>query len=499
MLQTRALFLSSLAAVALVGCPSGNNQPDAGPAPTINSFTATPPLLTVGGGTVTLAWDVTGASTLSIDNGVGSVSPPTTGSIPVLVGKTTTFTLTATNTAGSSTKTASVAVPVPDAGTPITVNGKVVDNNGQPVAGATVIISGDGGTQTVVSGSNGGFSAPNVWTPYNATLVESSQAIEYQGLTRSDPSLTAFVYLTNNRSGMIAGSFTGGTYPETSGYDTVFLFDSPQTTWNLFDQPSGSYSATVRWPGPTSTTGTLYALQRHFVSGLPADYPGYGTQGGVVVQDTGTTSQNVGLSSVTSGSLSGTVSAPVGYTVGSKAMSLQVSPTAQMSLVYDATSGGAFSYVTPAISNTQIIVTAAATSNAGEYSAVVQAGLSANSTVALSIPASPTLIAPVDGGVGVTTATPFSWTAYPGGVYQYAASSTSGQTLYVLTAATTVTLPNLTDAGLPLPASTAYSWYVVGLAPVANVDLLAAPGGINILTFSLSESISATRTFTTGP
>jgi len=79
------------------------------PAPTIGSFTATPASLPVGGGSVTLSWATTNATTLSIDNGVGAV----TGTSKVVsVAANTTFTLTATNAAGAVNKTASVAVAV---------------------------------------------------------------------------------------------------------------------------------------------------------------------------------------------------------------------------------------------------------------------------------------------------------------------------------------------------------------------------------------------------
>ena len=80
------------------------------PLPTINSFTATPNNLVVGGGPVTLAWNVTGATSLSIDQGVGPVTPVTVGSTVVQVTTTTTFTLTATNATGSRTFTVTVTV-----------------------------------------------------------------------------------------------------------------------------------------------------------------------------------------------------------------------------------------------------------------------------------------------------------------------------------------------------------------------------------------------------
>ena len=76
--------------------------------PVISSFTATPSTLPAGGGDVLLAWNVTGATSLSINQGVGDVTGQTSKSVAVTTSKT--FILTATNTNGSST--ASVAVTV---------------------------------------------------------------------------------------------------------------------------------------------------------------------------------------------------------------------------------------------------------------------------------------------------------------------------------------------------------------------------------------------------
>ncbi len=75
--------------------------------PVISSFTATPSTLPTGG-SVLLAWNVTGATSLSIDQSVGDVTGLTSKSVAVTTSKT--FMLTATNTNGSSTKTFDVTV-----------------------------------------------------------------------------------------------------------------------------------------------------------------------------------------------------------------------------------------------------------------------------------------------------------------------------------------------------------------------------------------------------
>jgi hypothetical protein len=65
--------------------------------PTIHSFTATPSTVSAGGAAI-LSWEVTGASTLSLDHGIGTVSGSSRVVSPAV---TTTYTLTATNARGS--------------------------------------------------------------------------------------------------------------------------------------------------------------------------------------------------------------------------------------------------------------------------------------------------------------------------------------------------------------------------------------------------------------
>jgi sugar lactone lactonase YvrE len=80
-------------------------------APSIASFTASPTLLnpvTLGTTTATLSWSTADATTVSIDNSVGT---KTGSSVTVTPSATTTYTLTATNAAGTSvTATATVSV-----------------------------------------------------------------------------------------------------------------------------------------------------------------------------------------------------------------------------------------------------------------------------------------------------------------------------------------------------------------------------------------------------
>src|SRR5581483_4875232 len=83
-----------------------NPPPNPTPAPAIGSFSASPANITAGQST-TLSWSVSGATTISIDNGLGTVTGNSKSVSPV---QTTTYTLTATNSSGTISARVTVTV-----------------------------------------------------------------------------------------------------------------------------------------------------------------------------------------------------------------------------------------------------------------------------------------------------------------------------------------------------------------------------------------------------
>ena len=186
-----SLFFSIVVLVFITGC--SGTPPSV---PIINSFSADSPSITAGESS-TLSWSVTDATSVTIDNGVGTVALSGTTTVSPIT--TTTYTLTATNTAGSVTATTTVTV---SSLLTITYNGNgstagtvPVDLSSPYQSGATVTVLGntgdlirinDGGTSyrlsgwnTKADGSGSGqaegstftISASNVtfyaqWTPY---------------------------------------------------------------------------------------------------------------------------------------------------------------------------------------------------------------------------------------------------------------------------------------------------------------------------------------------
>jgi len=85
------------------------SPPPSSPAsvPVINSFVANSASITAGSSS-TLDWDVSGATSVAIDEGIGSV--PASGNTEAKPSFTTTYTLTATNAAGSVTRSVTITV-----------------------------------------------------------------------------------------------------------------------------------------------------------------------------------------------------------------------------------------------------------------------------------------------------------------------------------------------------------------------------------------------------
>src|SRR2546421_651425 len=111
------LFLLTAGLLA-AGCSKSDDTTSATNGPTINSFTVTPSAINAGDSTV-LKWDVSGATSITIDNGVGNESSNTDNQVTIFPGDTTTYTLTAKNSSGTSTAQAKVFVNNPgEAGSP---------------------------------------------------------------------------------------------------------------------------------------------------------------------------------------------------------------------------------------------------------------------------------------------------------------------------------------------------------------------------------------------
>jgi hypothetical protein len=102
-----ATTLLLVLAATLTACP-----PAAVEKAVINKFDVDKTTVSASGGDVTFTYDVTGAESLSIDQNVGAVTPVTKGTKVVRVNATTTYILTAKNSAGVETKSTAKTITV---------------------------------------------------------------------------------------------------------------------------------------------------------------------------------------------------------------------------------------------------------------------------------------------------------------------------------------------------------------------------------------------------
>ena len=144
-----------------------------GSLPQIGSFTATPTTIGLGGSS-TLAWNVTGATSISIDQGVGS-GLAESGSQSVSPAATvTTYTLTASNGSGTVNATATVTISAPIiasfTATPLTVNPGGSSTLAWSVSGTTDV-SIDNGVGSGLAASGSQSVTPVASTTYTLTAT----------------------------------------------------------------------------------------------------------------------------------------------------------------------------------------------------------------------------------------------------------------------------------------------------------------------------------------
>jgi uncharacterized protein YkwD/chitodextrinase len=254
--------------------------------PAILSFTATPSALTAGQ-TATLSWSVNGTTSITIDNGVGVVTGST--SKPVQPGQSTTYTLTASNSAGTTTAVVNVTVTaISDTqppGTPVLTSATAKSSSEVDLAwSATVDNVGVAGYQILRNGAplasvNGTTlayadksAAPN--TAYTYSVKASDAAGNYSAASNGIPVTTPVAAVSGGTCPLPAtGVFTSCYYsginlsgnPVLTGADSQINFD-----WGT-GSPGPSVSPvnfSARWQGYFNFDSGVYAFSAQASDGI---------------------------------------------------------------------------------------------------------------------------------------------------------------------------------------------------------------------------------------
>lgn len=254
-----------------------NSAPVTVAAPVISMFTATPSTITVGQST-TLAWAISGASTVSIDNNVGDVSMVTSRSVSPA--QTTTYKLTAANSGGAATALVTVTVNAgagdaqpPTAPIITSIAAKAAtqvdlawsastDNTG--VAGYQIIRNGSALTSVPAATLSFSDTSAAANTTYSYSIRAFDAAGNYS-LPGSSATVTTPAAPAPSSCAPATNAFTGCYYNNTdlSGAPVLIRTDSQINFDWSFAPPAPSVPAvnySVRWQGNFSFDGGTYTF-----------------------------------------------------------------------------------------------------------------------------------------------------------------------------------------------------------------------------------------------
>lgn len=224
--------------------------------PPTGTFSGSPTTIN-NGDAVVLTWTSSGATSASIDNGVGSVSPISGGNVTVHPTSTTTYTLTLSNAGGTTTKTSTITVNHPSpTGTftaspnPITVGDSTTLTWTSDNATSASI---DHGVGTVTPTAGGTHSvSPTVTTTYTLTLTNAD------GTTLKTVTVTVYPVATGTFAATPSHIFQGQVAPltwTTSGAASVSIDNSigsvsPVAGGTVDAHPSVSTTYTLTMTNP---------------------------------------------------------------------------------------------------------------------------------------------------------------------------------------------------------------------------------------------------------
>ena len=246
------LSLSLLLLLILIpGCTPAATNPPAGTPPAIAVFANNPATINVGG-TSTLLWNVTGATSVSIDQGIGNVD--IAGIKAVQPAASTVYTISATNSAGTVTKSVTTtvnSVPPESVGIPpvIVVFSSNPNSDGTStllwnVTGATLLSIDHGIGQVDVAGTK--VVSPLASTIYIISASNSSGTVTGSAVTQVNSAAHPVTPLPFAVTNIIATSspatFTG-VCPRTFTFYATFTANGPGTATYRWERDDLRYSA----------------------------------------------------------------------------------------------------------------------------------------------------------------------------------------------------------------------------------------------------------------
>jgi hypothetical protein len=242
---------SSSAQTVSYQCPVLTVNPPDAPTATLSAN----PISVVQGSSSTLTWSSTNATSCSIDHGVGSVTPNTTGTSSVTPAATTLYTLTCNGTGGTATAAVTVSV------TTTPEDPEDPDDPGPLLSCAVSSQSVNVGQSVTYTAS--GASAPYIWTPADGVGSYGTG----DTANRTFTGVGSFG-MTVSKSGYTSGNCpVVAVGPVACGTADVTITASPnrvregQTSTISWTASKVDSSCTITGPGVSQALGTSCALQ----------------------------------------------------------------------------------------------------------------------------------------------------------------------------------------------------------------------------------------------
>jgi hypothetical protein len=395
----------------------------------------------------------------------------------------------------------------------VTVSGRAIAGfaniaNGGPIVGARVIIAG----KEVKTGADGGFSIPNVTTPYDAILIVKdtnglgTTVDVFQGLTRPDPVLNGgpgFLL-----TGAIVKGAVSGMSPQYASGGTLLrvAVGNRNTTGNYTDIPSSgapTYLAGSGWPksaGSQMLRATAMELEMTD-AGLPGVFLRYAKSAPFQVDvapqgeqfDAGT--RDLTLGQYGNASLATTakivVESPDDQVTGVQL----VYWIDDVKYFFGVPAGfdldGGVPFPIPQTGSADVLVlTQSATAGYGSFA---KRNITGAGTVTITAKKVTSVLTKPGAGDSIGPGSVVEWGATAGSIYKVSFGvdvSAGGPpfSVSVVTGATSVTLPDLAALGVPFPTGATVGASVTTMGPRASVDVFCVPGAYVALDAQTSSS-----------
>lgn len=328
------------------------------------------------------------------------------------------------------------------------VSGRITSFMGTPLADVVVII----GESSTVTDAKGAFTIADVAASYELTAIDNERKFiqVVEGLTTREPSVGLYQLRLEQRSGVVAGKLSGGGgFPLPKGQAGVVTFRGDRAFGDLeLKAAATSFSLSVAWEGEATQTGLLAGISWKTGPAGPAEYTGYARSSVTLEADkivgniNGTVAAtNLALIDPAEHALTGTLVVPglptlvsSNLVVGRSYVPLNLAP-------------GPISVMVPEIDATTEIAIRAEFDE-GASSSSVSVPFSGNEPVDVELPPPPQLVLPIEGALGVTLATEFSWKAAAEGTYSVVSWAIGDWSITRVTASNKVKLPDLSGAGV---------------------------------------------------